>query len=85
MDRNTTTLLAICMLAATPQRPMAQNAAWQKQAIIEIEKMKGWALVDVGLPGAPVTRVNLVGTPVPAVKWAPLMKAFPRLQELSVC
>jgi hypothetical protein len=57
----------------------------QERAVAAIEKAKGWVTVARDLPGKPVIRVYLMGTPVPAAEWAHLLRAFPRLEEFDVC
>ena len=81
----TLTLLALGLSLATGPGLPAQGRDAQERAVAAIEKAKGWAAVDAGLPGKPVTRVYLMGTPVPAAEWAHLLRAFPRLEEFDAC
>ena len=79
------TLLALGLSLAARPALLAQGRDAQERAVAAIEKAKGWAAVDTGLPGKPVTRVELSGSPVPAAEWAPLLRAFPRLEEFAAC
>jgi hypothetical protein len=64
-----------------------QSAAGEarERAVAEILKAKGWVALDAQRPGKPVTRVELSGTPGRANRLAGLLKAFPQLEEFSVC
>jgi hypothetical protein len=79
------TLFALGLSLGSGAALPAQGREEQERAVAAIEKAKGWAAVDAGLPGKPVTRVYLTGSPVPAAEWTHLLKAFPRLEELSAC
>jgi hypothetical protein len=79
------TLFALGLSLVSRATLPAQGREEQERAVAAIEEAKGWATVDARLPGKPVTRVYLSGTPVPTAKWAHLLKAFPRLEEFSVC
>jgi hypothetical protein len=81
----TLTLLTLGLALAAGPGPLARGRDVQERAVAEIEKAKGWVTVAKDLPGKPVVRVELSGTPVPAAEWAHLLRAFPRLEEFAVC
>jgi hypothetical protein len=64
--------------------PAADGQA-RDHAVAEIVKAKGWVAADTKRPGKPVIRVELSATPGRANRLAALLKAFPQLEEFSVC
>ena len=85
MDLHARTLLAFGFLVVSRSALLAPGGGQQERAVAEIKKANGWVVVDENLPGKPVIRVGLDGSPSPSTKWAHLIKAFPRLTEFSAC
>lgn len=85
MNPHALSLVAFGLVLVAGSAPLAPGGEKQERALAEIQKAKGWAGVDEKRPGKPVIRVNLNGAPRPSEAWAPSIKDFPQLEELSAC
>ena len=85
MNPHALTLVAFSLVLVPGSALLAPGGEKQERAMAEIQKAKGWAGVDEKRPGKPVIRVSLNGALPPSEAWAPSIKAFPQLEELSAC